>query len=801
MNAIRSAIAAGLIAIVVTAVPVGAATLTVTSNADAGPDTLRQAISDGLAGDKITFAPGIATVDLTSGELSINKSLSIIGPGAKLLTIRRSAAGGTPDFRIFNISAGTISLSGLTISNGKAIEGGGIFNHGGVVTVSSSAISGNSSPSGQGGGISNNCTGCPMTIANSTISGNSSLSGAGGGIASNSASMTTITNSTISGNTALLGGGIWTNSTMSIVNTTVTGNNADFSLGGGGIHTFPIGGATPTSTRNSIFALNTSPSASNKDINGTVNSLGFNIVGGTALQLQLGSLADNGGPTMTHALLSGSIAIEAGNAGTATTDQRGFARPVDSLAIPNAVGGDGSDIGAYEVQADVLPGCNNINRIVTNGNDSGTDSLRDVIVKVCAGSTITFAPVVTAVTLTTGELALGKSLTINGPGANRLSVQRSTAGGTPNFGIFNIPSASVNAAISGLTIANGSAPSFGGGIDNQGGSLVLSGVAISGNSALSGGGIRNQGGTLVITNAIISGNSANIGGAGILNNGAATITNGTLSGNLALTGNGGGIVNTGALDITNSTIAGNSATGSGGGIQSFSGSVSARSTIIALNTAGGAPDINGPLTSEGFNIVGNFSGATVTPPLFSDQLGVTALQLNLGPLQANGGPTQTRALLTGSVAIDKGNASGSATDQRGVLRPIDLVSVTNVTGGDGADIGAFEFGAPDTDADGVPDSLDNCSLVSNASQLDADSDGYGNICDADLNNSGLVTTADFGLLRSVLNQSAGASATAAAADLNGSGTVTTADFAILRARLNTVPGPSGFACAATIPCP
>ena len=113
-------------------------------------------------------------------------------------------------------------------------------------------------------------------------------------------------------------------------------------------------------------------------------------------------------------------------------------------------------------------------------------------------------------------------------------------------------------------------------------------------------------------------------------------------------------------------------------------------------------------------------------------------------------------------------------------------------GGDGSDIGAYEDGVPDTDGDGINDTADNCSLVSNANQLDADGDGYGNICDADLNNSGTVTTADFGILRSVLNQSAGASATAAAADLNGSGTVTTADFAILRARLNTAPGPSGL---------
>ncbi|MEQ1802333.1 MAG: dockerin type I domain-containing protein [Gammaproteobacteria bacterium] len=103
------------------------------------------------------------------------------------------------------------------------------------------------------------------------------------------------------------------------------------------------------------------------------------------------------------------------------------------------------------------------------------------------------------------------------------------------------------------------------------------------------------------------------------------------------------------------------------------------------------------------------------------------------------------------------------------------------------------YGAPvDTDGDSVPDAIDNCSSVSNPAQVDANGDGYGNNCDADLNNSGQVTAADYAILRSVLNQSAASSSTAAAADLNASGTVTAADYAILRSRINTAPGPSGF---------
>jgi hypothetical protein len=107
----------------------------------------------------------------------------------------------------------------------------------------------------------------------------------------------------------------------------------------------------------------------------------------------------------------------------------------------------------------------------------------------------------------------------------------------------------------------------------------------------------------------------------------------------------------------------------------------------------------------------------------------------------------------------------------------------------------------DVDGDGVPDEIDNCINVANADQLDSDGDGYGNACDADLNNSGTVTAADLALFRSVLGQSASASPLATAADFNGSGLVTAADFAILRSALGKNPGPSGLHTNCPPTCP
>lgn len=102
---------------------------------------------------------------------------------------------------------------------------------------------------------------------------------------------------------------------------------------------------------------------------------------------------------------------------------------------------------------------------------------------------------------------------------------------------------------------------------------------------------------------------------------------------------------------------------------------------------------------------------------------------------------------------------------------------------------------PDTDADGAYDQQDNCIDVPNGpmssdagghSQLDGDGDRYGNACDADLNNTGLVTSIDISIMRSVIN------AADPVADLNGSGLVNSSDYLIARGSLNLAPGPSGL---------
>ena len=117
-----------------------AATIQVTNNNDSGAGSLRQAIADAGAGDEITFAGTVTgTITLTSGELSINKNLTITGPGAHVLTITGNNAS-----RVFYVQHGVeVTISGLTVANCDiTFAGGGILNEG-TLTLNSSIVSGN----------------------------------------------------------------------------------------------------------------------------------------------------------------------------------------------------------------------------------------------------------------------------------------------------------------------------------------------------------------------------------------------------------------------------------------------------------------------------------------------------------------------------------------------------------------------------------------------------------------------------------------------------------------------------------
>jgi hypothetical protein len=327
--------------------------------------TIGHAISLASSGDSVIVAA--ATY---SENLSIGISLNVLGSGANQTIVDGGGKG-----RVLNISNGNVTLFGVTIRNGLAQDGAGIFN-GGTLSVIASNISGNTAKNVRyclyrqiclgavGGGISNGGT---LTISSSVVVNNSAQSPypdcaigrncetEGGGIFNGGKLI--MTNSTVADNTAYSasgypwghGGGISNTGTAMISNSTLSGNAA--SPGGS------ISGSV--TIQNSIVA--NSPSGGN--CSGTVTSNGYNLSSDNTCNFngpgdrnntdpKLGTLGYNGGSTQTIPLLSGSPAVDAGNpsgcrdaqGNLLTTDQRGMPRP-----DPGDPGG--CDMGAYESQS------------------------------------------------------------------------------------------------------------------------------------------------------------------------------------------------------------------------------------------------------------------------------------------------------------------------------------------------------------------------------------------------------------------------------------------------------------------
>jgi IPT/TIG domain len=329
------------------------------SNGGAGttlaPMTLAFAVTHALSGDQITFASGLSGSTITlDNVMTISANITITGLGAANLAV----SGGNAH-EVFSVNSGvTASISGLTIENGLAKSGGGIFNHG-TLTLTNDDVSNNSATSYtfyvQGGGIFNSGT---LTISASTITGNTTFSD-GGGIY-NTGTLT-MSNSTVFGNAAYTaGGGIDAASgTVTLTDCTVAGNhgwnnNGSLPTEGGGIFR---GGAATLNMNNTIVANNITAGLG-PQIYGTIASANYCLIGSTSgnsissgannlLNVSAGlasSLAYNGGPTQTLALLPGSAAIGAGAPSQAgTTAQNGLIRPMPP------------DIGAYQSPPSVTP--------------------------------------------------------------------------------------------------------------------------------------------------------------------------------------------------------------------------------------------------------------------------------------------------------------------------------------------------------------------------------------------------------------------------------------------------------------
>ena len=356
--------------------------VTVINTADSGAGSLRKALSSVCADGTIHFAPELdgQTITLFTGPLTLGKNVTIDASAAPGLTI----SGNNAD-RVFIINAGTTAkVKNLTVADGFGWQlAGGILNNGSLtldhVVVTNNVVATDAQDWWQGGGgiyvggggvlnlvnstVSNNTAGpanggglyaiqgTTVSISNSTISGNTAGNVAGG---FRSLGNATIDNSTISANTAAgwHGGAIFhTDGNMTITNSTIVNNvgpdwaSSAIFLGEYGSVTATLKLTNTIITGNHLYACEWFASGGPVSLisgghnlvqDGSCNPDATDIITTDALT---GALADNGGPTWTHALLPGSPAIDAGdNTVCSATDQRGVARPQ----------GAACDIGSYE---------------------------------------------------------------------------------------------------------------------------------------------------------------------------------------------------------------------------------------------------------------------------------------------------------------------------------------------------------------------------------------------------------------------------------------------------------------------
>ncbi|TAL06277.1 MAG: hypothetical protein EPO07_02105 [Verrucomicrobia bacterium] len=344
---------------------------------------------------------------------------------------------------------------------------------------------------------------------------------------------------------------------------------------------------------------------------------------------------------------------------------------------------------------------------VTTTADSGAGSLRSAIASAVPGETIDFA-VTGTIALTSGELLIDKNLTITGPGANNLSIQRSTLAGTPDFRVFNIQSGIVN--ISGLTASNGRAP-FGAGINNEATSTVRDCV-VSANAATDGGGGIANLSTLVLSNCVLAGNSIAGGvadgtGGGVFNNGTLTSLHCRFSSNSVVGATsaaikGGGICNGGGGTLTisdsvldhNAAIGSTAAAGSGGGIYN-QGTATIDTTTVDSNRAEGSSGTNAPpIPGFGGGIANNFGTVTMVRSTVSRNSATSAVTGGFGGGIGNGlgTVTMTNSTVSGNIAGGIYNSAGSLTlDQNTITANLGRGSLVLDGGGLANDAGVVEI--------------------------------------------------------------------------------------------------------------
>ncbi len=544
----------------------------VTSGADDGSDgTLRQEIADTPAGGTITFMPSVLVVTLNS-ELVLNKELTITGTEVTTVTIDANNMG-----RAFNITSGPVELNNLTITNGLAYDGGGIYLSGATLTINGCIITNNiangtGSPAGSGGGIFNDVGGI-LIVNDSEISSNTA-NRAGGGIEDKSGLSVTLNNVNLDTNNAGVspavaapgnGGGLHVTGSASTNITGGTTNNNVAANEGGGLWN---GSGLMTVVDHTVDGNTTSGN----------DAMVAGAAGGGGIYNEGGTLDLSGSTMITNNVADGAQSTGGGILNAAGTLKADGITIMDNTS--NRAGGGIETNGGGAVT---------LNNVILNSNDTG--------VVTGAG-----APG------NGGGLHVSGNSTINVTGGTvNMNTAASEGGGLwHGTGTLTVDATTIN----GNTASGAGADNGGGGIYALNGGTVnlVNGATVSNNIA---DGASGSGGGILVdvdanfsaTDSFITGNRANRAGGGIevvAGIGTASLTNSSLDNNnagvspaVAAPGNGGGLHISGMQDftITGGTVNGNFANREGGGLWNGSGVMTVDGALIDGNTALG-PEAN-----------------------------------------------------------------------------------------------------------------------------------------------------------------------------------------------------------------
>ncbi len=601
-----------------------ARTIAVHSIADDGPGSLRQALVLASNGDTINIVVN-GTIILTSGELLVNKSLKIRGPGP------HGIVSGNGTSRVFHVTPNTIvTISGLTIANGSvstafgpflSSAGGGIFSDHADLTVSNCIISGNSAR--YGGGIFSNSLGggsAALTISRTTLVDNSA-SFVGGGVFSGGGFSNTvdsgdaslrINNSSLTNNSARIGGGIFNDgfygtATLTVHNSTIRAFPSNFSQprfpgaaiynnGDSGVADATVTNSTVTSDPSEFGFENTSGIYNDGDAsvrqgiatltitdssvssNSSFGFGGIENVGNTNLTINNSTCTDNAGPCLM-------------NRGLATVNNSTFSRNLVGIRNEGAILTVNNST-VSENSGGFHGGISNHFATATLNNSNVRGNSDHGIFNECATLTLNNSTV-SANTADFNGAGIQNYCAASGVNST-VTLMAGTVNNNAHVGIFNY-GAQGSSAI--LTLINSTVS------NNSGIGIYTSGVDEGGS------------GLLILKNSTLSGNSTCPGC------GAGGIQNISLFGGIA------------TVEISNTIFKAGS---DGINIGSLDGTVISHGYNLSSDGAGGdgGSDPGGLLNGPG--------DIRNTNPL-------------LGPLRNNGGPTKTHALLLGSPAIDAGD--------------------------------------------------------------------------------------------------------------------------------------------------